>query len=727
MTTQRTLLPMMLFCVICAAGLRAQEPGEQTRQIEVLKSNAGQKAKADACRRLALVGTKDCVPALAGLLGDEKLAHMARYALEPIPDDAVDKALRKALATLKGRPLVGVIGSVGVRRDATTVDALAAFLGSSNSEVVEAAARALGRIGTDSAATHLESALKGAAKATRPDVIEGLFRCAETLDAADRRPRALAIYEKLLGLGALPRQVYAGALRGVILAKGDAGLPMLVKALHSKEFSTVGAAARVGQELPGTKATEALAEALGKLQPDTQVVLALTLAKRGDPAALPALNALAGEGETAARVAAIRAVTEVGDASATPILISLQADGDEAVAEAARGALAAMAGAEADAALLGMLEQGKTEARIAAAELIGRRRMAGAVPALLTASADANASVRAASLKALGELAGPAEFPALIDRLMKAKSPAESKACEQALTSVCRREARPDAARVTIKKALYGDLPDGKSRDVSAKVAAMMKSGEFAITASNGSFGDPTPGTRKSFRLVYSVNGFVTDETVAEQGTIEIRAGAAPPALAAALCEAMKGATGNTKLALLGVLRYAGGEKALAAARAAVTDADAEVQKGAVAILCSWPTPDALPELLRFAATAGSTRDKVLALRGCCRLVPAQTVPHEEKVSQLKDILAMCERTDEKRLAISSLGTVPSPDAMAVVLPYLEEPRLKEEACLAAVGIAEATERSHGELAATVARRVLKTTGSKTTQRRARAVLRRLE
>src|SRR5436190_2023265 len=101
----------------------AKEP--EAKLIAVLKSDAPRKEKADACRLLALVGTKDSVPTLASLLGDEKLSHMARYGLEPIPDPSVDDALREALGTLRGRPLVGVIGSLGVRRDAKAVEPLA--------------------------------------------------------------------------------------------------------------------------------------------------------------------------------------------------------------------------------------------------------------------------------------------------------------------------------------------------------------------------------------------------------------------------------------------------------------------------------------------------------------------------------------------------------------------------------------------------------------------------
>ena len=78
--------------------------------IAVLKSGVMQEQKAAACRQLARVATKEAVPTLASLLGDEKLSHMARYAMEAIPDPSVDDALRDALGKLKGRPLLGVIG-----------------------------------------------------------------------------------------------------------------------------------------------------------------------------------------------------------------------------------------------------------------------------------------------------------------------------------------------------------------------------------------------------------------------------------------------------------------------------------------------------------------------------------------------------------------------------------------------------------------------------------------
>src|SRR5512138_1610120 len=93
----------------------AQEAASESQLIDKLINGANQKEKADACRELAHLGTKNAVPSLAPLLADEQLGHMARYALETIPDPSVDAALREALGKVKGRLLAGVIGSIGVR------------------------------------------------------------------------------------------------------------------------------------------------------------------------------------------------------------------------------------------------------------------------------------------------------------------------------------------------------------------------------------------------------------------------------------------------------------------------------------------------------------------------------------------------------------------------------------------------------------------------------------
>ena len=72
---------------------------------------------------------------LAALLPDKELTSWARTALEVIPDPAADDALRSAMATLQGRTLIGVINSIGFRRDAQAVPGLTGRLKDADADV----------------------------------------------------------------------------------------------------------------------------------------------------------------------------------------------------------------------------------------------------------------------------------------------------------------------------------------------------------------------------------------------------------------------------------------------------------------------------------------------------------------------------------------------------------------------------------------------------------------
>lgn len=93
-----------------------------------------------------MVGGKTAVPALAALLTHPQLAHYARFGLEPIPDPSVDEALRAALAEVKRKLLVGVINSIGHRRDTKALDAVSELLHDADSAVAQTANATLARI-----------------------------------------------------------------------------------------------------------------------------------------------------------------------------------------------------------------------------------------------------------------------------------------------------------------------------------------------------------------------------------------------------------------------------------------------------------------------------------------------------------------------------------------------------------------------------------------------------
>lgn len=404
--------------------------------IATLKSNATLQAKADACIDLARVGTKQAAPALAPLLRNADLSHMGRYALEPIPDPSVDAALRSALPGSRGRLLVGLISSLGVRRDPRAVDALARRLKDPDPEVAQAAARALGSIGNAAALSALRRALPTARPGDRAALCEGLFRCAEMRTGAD----AAAIYDSLRAMPIVPANVRLAALWSAIRCRGSAGLPLLIQTVRTQPILPAAGAMRLATNLPGPAVTRALARTIGQVELRKQILLVQTLGDRGDPAALGALLPLARKGPAPLRVAAVQAVAQLRGPAALPALVALAKDREASVADAARAGILGFPGAAADRAVVALLDDPDPHTRIAFAAVAVQRRIDPARPALVRAAQSADAGVAAAAFRALGELGQLSDAPAMVDALMAGRA---IEAGEAALAAICARQ--PDA------------------------------------------------------------------------------------------------------------------------------------------------------------------------------------------------------------------------------------------------------------------------------------------
>jgi len=184
----------------------------ETKLIAVLKTEVPQAAKDAVCRALKTIGTAAAVPALAPLLADEKLSHMARYALERIPGPEAGQAMREALAKVPANLKVGISSSLGVRGEATSIPALQPLLANGDAAVAAAAAYALGDIASQDAAKVLVTAKPAAA--TKVAVADASLNCAEHLLAAGNKGAAKITYEKVLA-STPSKQVKDAATRGV--------------------------------------------------------------------------------------------------------------------------------------------------------------------------------------------------------------------------------------------------------------------------------------------------------------------------------------------------------------------------------------------------------------------------------------------------------------------------------------------------------------------------------
>jgi len=188
--------------------------------LELLKSDATYACKQFVCRELSIIGTEQSVPTLGAMLTDEKLSDMARYALERIPGAAVDEALRNAMAKTSGKIKVGIINSLGQRRDSKAASALGALVGDSDQMIAAAAVSALGNI-ADAQATKVLAGAKGKTTGKlRLLVLDAYLRCADRLVAEGKKADALAIYEELMKE---PKPIGIAALQGKLNAEKGKG------------------------------------------------------------------------------------------------------------------------------------------------------------------------------------------------------------------------------------------------------------------------------------------------------------------------------------------------------------------------------------------------------------------------------------------------------------------------------------------------------------------------
>ena len=211
----------------------------------------------------------------------------------------------------------------------------------------------------------------------------------------------MKLYDAVRKADVLPQRILE-ATRGAILARGTAGVPLLVEQLRSDDKGRLAVGLRVARELAGREVTDALVAELGRAAPSRQALLLLALADRGDKTVLPVVLRAAKSGPAKVRSAALGVLKQLGNVSCVGVLLEASLESDAQVAQTAMSVLAEMPGQDVDDDLAARLPKAEGKTRQVLIELVGRRRIAAASPALLKAADDPDAQIRAAALMALG-------------------------------------------------------------------------------------------------------------------------------------------------------------------------------------------------------------------------------------------------------------------------------------------------------------------------------------
>ena len=430
----------------------------EIRLLSYLKSNATLASKDYVCRQLSLIGTEASTSQLSAMLLTPETSDMARYALERIPGDRVNEVLRRRLSGTSGKERIGIINTLGVRRDAAAVAVLKVFLRDGDAATAGAAAAALGTIATLPALAVLSEARPRATGIQLYQILDATLTCAARLASTGNREAAWKVYQEL-NRPDQPTMTRIGALRGMVSIDGEKAISQVLAALSSQDGKLQAASIRLLNSLPGENVTSIMMEQFPKLSLPGRVQMVSALADRGDRKALPVVVQACHSSEAELRQAALAGLSKLGDSSVVPLLAESVVAQEESVREAARLSLYRLRGAEVDASILRNLDTAPTPVKVELIRALGERSVESGTQTLFKTTKDPSPEIRRESIRALRDLVGPEDVSALMEVLSSAKSDQERSEAERALIAGIRKAEKPDVSPVLTGYATSNNVP----------------------------------------------------------------------------------------------------------------------------------------------------------------------------------------------------------------------------------------------------------------------------
>jgi HEAT repeat protein len=397
---------------------------EQKLIVVAASKDATQAGKAVACRFLQQVGTRKCIPAVSGLLRDEILSDYARLVLERLKSEQADKAMRDALETATDKIKIGILATLGERRDDKAIRPADKLAHSSNPALAKAAIQVIGKIGGKEAAECLSS-MKPAEKLV-PTQMRAMVECARSLSGNDK----VSLCEKVLAGSYKPCHIAAlRELTNVDTAKASS---LIARAIKSNDVKLRRDGFSIVAGTKGKRLTRNMLNLLDELSPDQQAELIVALGARGDKVALDKIMEHIRSNNTEIQDAAVKAVSKLGDAGAVKLLLDMA--NSPRLRDSVTKAIAGMKSDNINDALVESLKD--RNLRKAAIQVSIARGNTEAVPGLLKLVQDEDPDVRKEAWTGLATLASGDDMNSMMKILVEIKEARDLSYAEEAVKKV---------------------------------------------------------------------------------------------------------------------------------------------------------------------------------------------------------------------------------------------------------------------------------------------------
>lgn len=433
----------------------------EKRLIKFLESDASLDGKQYICQMLGIYGSKRSVNQLAKMLNNSATVEMARFALEKIPDKAVDRAFRKALLKSRGTAKIGIINSIGERRDFKIVPKLKQMIYSEDKNVATAAIAALGKIGNKSAIQALSEARVNLDH-LHAEVVDAYLNCADQLLELKKTSEASKIYKTLFS-SSEPNTVRYAALNGLVHSGVHGVGELLIEVLKNDNSEMRAAVAMIVRGMPPEFNIRGIVKSLPVLAAGDQVKILDALSSRRDPELLKIVTELAVNKNDDVAIAALQTMGEIGDTSSVYFLAKLACQ-PNLKAPAARTSLYRLPGNGIESRIVDLMPNVDSNTKFQLIRSLRVRKPRDPdsfiADALLKSAGSNEAKIRLESIRALQLIAKPDKALQLVDLLIAAADETERAALEKTLHAVAIKESSGTKEHSEISEFILSILPN---------------------------------------------------------------------------------------------------------------------------------------------------------------------------------------------------------------------------------------------------------------------------
>jgi len=385
-------------------------------------------------------------------------------------------------------------------------------------------------------------------------------------------------------------------------------------------------------------------------------------------------------------------------------------------------------GSEVTKALTAELETARPILQALLIKVLSDRKDAAAYNGIKALASSSSTPVRIASLKVLGQIADASAVPILLKAL--ASSGDEPKIAAAALRTLEAEGVNQGiiegmkAAKPSIRVELISILADRNCKVATGALLVEAAAKDQTVATAALKALTSLAGPEDFTALVDLLANIETRQTraAAENAVVAVaqKTGSTGP------IQAKLSATKqiDSRISLLRVLGRIADDNAFDILKKSLADKNEEIRDTAVRALSAWPDSRAIKTLSTISQTTSNNTHRVLALRGYTRLIGLDTeLAEKEKAALYKLAMKTAAGTNEKKLVLAGLANVAHPEALRIILDYIDRPAVKYEAILAALKVAQAVAGNRYNLAKDAAARIQKATTNQQIRNQARALV----